>query len=53
MGEFLSTPIKDHVSEDGENAIVRNKFKLLVTLRSLRYARMEEKNGRFAHKRFG
>jgi len=25
MGEFLSTPIKEKVSDDGENSLVSNK----------------------------
>ena len=29
MGEFLSTPIKDKVSDDGENSIVRNYIKII------------------------
>jgi hypothetical protein len=29
MGEFLSTPIKDKVSDDGENSVVSNKLKYL------------------------
>jgi hypothetical protein len=28
MGEFLSTPIKEKVSNDGENSIVSNKYKI-------------------------
>ena len=26
MGEFLSTPIKDKISDDGENNLVRKKI---------------------------
>mgnify|MGYP003571418608 CR=1 FL=1 len=25
MGEFLSVPVKDKVSDDGENSMVKNK----------------------------
>jgi len=25
MGEFLSVPVKDKVSDDGENSVVKNK----------------------------
>ena len=31
MGEFLSTPIKDKVSEDGENSIVKIYFLLVYS----------------------
>ena len=47
MGEFLSTPIRDKVSEDNENEIVPS-FNL-VKIRSLWHARLAQKNGRLAH----
>jgi hypothetical protein len=31
MGEFLSTPIKEKVSNDGENSIVSNKYKVIIS----------------------
>jgi hypothetical protein len=31
MGEFLSTPIKEKVSNDGENSIVSNKCKVIIS----------------------
>jgi hypothetical protein len=51
MGEFLSTPIKDKQSEDGENSIVKHHIKPLynhhiVTFWVLFNARMEETYGR-------
>jgi hypothetical protein len=52
MGEFLSTPIRDKVSEDNENEIVKeiiNNLYKLVKIRSMWYARMEKKNGRFSY----
>jgi len=30
MGEFLSTPIKDKISDDGENNLVRQKISNLI-----------------------
>jgi hypothetical protein len=44
MGEFLSTPIKDKVIEDGENSYVYISYKK-VSFCSRRYARMEKENG--------
>jgi hypothetical protein len=32
MGEFLSTPIKDKVSDDGENSMVSNKPQISLFL---------------------
>ena len=29
MGEFLSTPIKEKVSDDGENSFVSIRFKII------------------------
>jgi len=30
MGEFLSTPIKDKISDDGENNLVRQKISNII-----------------------
>ncbi len=43
MGEFLSVPIKDKVSEDNENSIVQT-FNL-VKIRCMRDARMAQAHG--------
>jgi hypothetical protein len=29
MGEFLSTPIKEKVSDDGENSFVSNNYQII------------------------
>jgi len=56
MGEFLSTPVKEKISNDGENSFVNNLFlkiyffNYLVKIWFLLYARLEKKNGRFPHK---
>ena len=31
MGEFLSTPIKEKVSDDGENSMVSNNSKIYLS----------------------
>ena len=31
MGEFLSTPIKEKVSDDGENSMVSNNLKIFLS----------------------
>lgn len=50
MGEFLSTPIKDKISEDNDNSLVL--FNLtIVKIRRLWNAGMEEENGGLPHKR--
>ena len=49
MGEFLSVPIKEKVSEDNENSFVNFIFNILVKIWSLWNAGMEKKNGGFAH----
>jgi len=56
MGEFLSTPIKEKVSEDNEDQFVRKKtyfklkFKFLIDkIWSMWNARLEKKNGRFSY----
>ena len=54
MGEFLSVPVKDKVSDDGENSVVKNKiFKLffnsIVKIWFMFYARLEKKTGRFPY----
>ena len=51
MGEFLSTPLKDKQSEDGENSqvsLIKPNFKKkkIASLRFMCDARMEKKNGR-------
>jgi hypothetical protein len=48
MGEFLSTPIKDKFSEDGENEIVNTQINL-AQVWSMWYARLEKENGGFSH----
>ena len=47
MGEFLGTPIKEKVSDDGENSIVRYKSKreiniiiIIVKIWFVQYARV-------------
>ena len=47
MGEFLSTPIKEKVSDDGENSMVSNNHKIflsyiinIVKIRFMQYARL-------------
>ena len=54
MGEFLSTPVKEKISDDGENSVVKNKiFKLffnnIVKIWFMFYARLEKKTGRFPY----
>jgi hypothetical protein len=56
MGEFLSTPIKDKVSEDNEDknvTLTNKKFSPKIfnidKIWSLWNARMEKENGRFSH----
>lgn len=51
MGEFLSTPIKDKVSEDGESDSVNKIYLIIyiVKIRSMWNARMEKANGRFSY----
>lgn len=48
MGEFLSQPIKDKHSDDGENQSVR-KIIIKVKIRCISYAGLEKKNGRFSY----
>jgi hypothetical protein len=47
MGEFLSTPIRDKVSEDGENELVL--FNNIDQIWGKWNARLEKKNGRFSY----
>ena len=54
MGEFLSVPVKDKVSDDGENSVVKNKnfkylFNNIVKIWVMFYARLEKKTGRFSY----
>lgn len=48
MGEFLSTPNKDKISEDNENIFVRISL-ISVTLWGLWHAGMEKEDGGFPH----
>jgi len=49
MGEFLSAPIKDKVSEDSESSTVKFFIIVTVTICNLWNARLEKKNGRFSY----
>ncbi len=49
MGEFLSTPIKEKVSEDSENSLVIYLINQLVKIRCMWHARMEKENGRLTY----
>ena len=55
MGEFLSTPVKEKISDDGENSVVINYifnylFIDIVKIWFMFYARLEKKTGRFTYK---
>jgi hypothetical protein len=53
MGEFLSTPVKEKISDDGENSFVSifyNNILKIAKIRFMLYARLEKKNGRFSYK---
>lgn len=50
MGEFLSTPIRDKVSEDSDNSLVIIRFNQLDQIRCMWDARLEKENGRLTHK---
>jgi hypothetical protein len=47
MGEFLSTPIRDKISEEGENEYVN--YTNLDKIWSFWNAWMEKENGRLSH----
>jgi hypothetical protein len=49
MGEFLSAPIKDKVSEDVEGNTVKIFLTILVEICKLWNARLEKKNGRLPY----
>jgi hypothetical protein len=49
MGEFLSTPNKEKISEDGENSFVICYFLILGKIWGMRDAGLEEKDGGFSH----
>ncbi len=52
MGEFLSAPIKDKVSEDNENHLVFLVINILVEIRGLWNAMLEKTHGRFSYFRY-
>ena len=49
MGEFLSTPIKEKQSEDGETTNVLSIYNPKVKIWGIRNARLEKKNGRLSY----
>jgi hypothetical protein len=49
MGEFLSTPIRDKVSEDNENSLVNINLNRLDKIWCMWHARLEKKNGGLTH----
>ena len=49
MGDFLTTPNKEKVSEDSECPTVNDSILLLDEIRSIRNARLEKENGRLTY----
>ena len=50
MGEFLSTPIKEKQSEDGETTnVLSSIYNPKVKIWGIRNARLEKKNGRLSY----